>query len=397
MAGQSLWNVDLHPINSLLTVVPRVWRWSTTRHPAIVLLLVIGFSGCKDDGLVILPNHPEHPPIPQQQTTWDFVGLQGEYDISSLAVVQDKPWILYAGIMSDFSAGTLGKIWKSTDWGSSWKTVVDSISVSSIAIHPHNDSILYAGLGSNNGCIPGIIKSTNAGGTWARVDTFDLYDMDVSVIRIDPVHPEIVYAGVTGFMGGGLLKTTNAGASWLVLPGKWSGSSSPLVAGVCGFAIDPNNTSELYAGVAWSGNLYKSYDAGETFSEVFQDSGISLPLAILVNPYRTNIVYTGLHPGGLLVSSDHGVSWSIKPQPMAAVQTISVYDDSTLFVSSYWYDSGGVFMSIDRGMTWRDIGPTPDDHHDPIATMAVDQGYGFVYAFDRNVARAGIYRYKIVR
>ena len=334
---------------------------------------------------------PQQPQPPHQDSTWDFVGLAGEDDISSILVVPDKPWILYVGISADFSAGTKGKILKSTDWGATWKKTIDSVSLGKIILDPKNENILYAGLNMNNDCIPGVIKSTDAGESWFRIDSMMHLDWETGAsITMDPINSNILYTSLAGFFGGGLLKSTDAGGTWFRLPPKWEGSFPPLADGVCGFAIDPKNPNELYLGIAWSGFLMKSYDGGETFS-VIRDTFNGLPVDLVVNPYRTNVVYLGCLDGGFSKSNNHGITWEREKSglPYRSIDRLVFYKDSILFLGSGWDNSGGVFMSLDDGLTWNKIG------NSRINAISIDRRNRFIYISYRIAPKSGIYRYKI--
>src|SRR5207245_10336132 len=87
--------------------------------------------------------------------------------------------------------------------------------VRSIAINPLNPNTIYCGSVSG-----GIWKSTNAGGSWAP--TTDLAsNLVIATMVIDPTDTTIIYAvtaqayfNVDAFRGAGVLKSTDAGATW---------------------------------------------------------------------------------------------------------------------------------------------------------------------------------------
>ena len=271
-----------------------------SKNILLLFILLIG-SSCNEDNQIVQPALPSQPP--EQIDTWDLVGLASVNDIYSILVTPTKPWIIYVGVISDFSDGTYGKILKSADWGETWTTLIGDISVTNIIIDPNNVDILYAGLNPNNYCTPGVIKSTNSGNTWVRIDSMmGLTWEDFPRITIDPINSNILYTSIAGPNRGGLLKLKDTGLTWSVLP--------PKASGVVGFAIDPKNPNELYLSMNWSGYLLKSYDGGETFITVL-DKGGDLPRIIVVNPFRTNVVYTGYIFGGFQKSVDHGMSWQV--------------------------------------------------------------------------------------
>ena len=84
------------------------------------------------------------------------------------------------------------------------------------AYHPSNPNIIY--IGPANG---GVWKSTDAGTSWIP-KTDNEASLAMGAIVIDPVNPEIIYAGtgeatysVASYYGRGLLKSTNGGDTWI--------------------------------------------------------------------------------------------------------------------------------------------------------------------------------------
>jgi photosystem II stability/assembly factor-like uncharacterized protein len=352
--------------------------------------VLFSLNSCQDELAVI--KSPLPPKAPDQIGTWDFVEFLGEDDITSIAVVEDKPWIVYVGFSSDFSSQTLGKIMRTEDWGKTWLAVAEGISVSEIVIDPKRDSVLYATLNSANAGTPGIIKTTDAGDTWFRSDSGLSLDWETSVdpFAIDPSNSRTLYAGIVGIFGGGLVKSTDAGATWFLTPKVFY---RPLAQGVTSIAIDPKNSNEIYVGVAGNGFLYKSYDFAETF-DVLYDTTVGLPVMLEVDRYSTNVVYVGYRDGGYRRSTDHGNTW--KPDqgglPASSADVLVSGSDSVLFLCAYWGDTiGGVYESSDKGVTWHQISS------EPVTTIAIDRANGFLYAAVRRLPSAGLYRYKIVQ
>ncbi|MBI5022005.1 MAG: hypothetical protein HZB59_11270 [Ignavibacteriales bacterium] len=393
----SQWDIQMDRIFEYLLIFYKIFRVQMLSqgrinrfyYPTIIVLLSwLSFLtlSCNSNPQIVSPPLPPQPPT--QINTWDFVGLSGIDDISSIVVVPQKPWIIFVGIGSDFSGGTVGKIIKSTDWGGTWKKVTDSISVGKIILDPQNENILYASLGPLNDCIPGVIKSTDMGDSWFRIDKMMDLDWEMGAgITIDPTNSNVLYTSISGYFGGGLLKSVDAGNTWFMLPPKWEGSFPPLADGVTAFAIDPKNSNELYLGMNWTGYLMKSYNGGDTFN-VIRDSALGLPVCLLVNPYRTNVVYLGCVEGGFQRSTDHGISWHW--MGFINAYKFIMYKDSMLFLC----DNGGVHISTNDGVNWRRIGI--GTAIDQVLALGIDKRNKFLYAANNSLSSsAGLYRYKI--
>src|SRR5690349_16864848 len=100
---------------------------------------------------------------------WRFIGPDGNRVIA-VAGEPGESRVYYAGAAS-------GGLFKSTDGGTRWEPLTDSLpfsSVGSIAIAPSDHNVLYVGTGetfvrSNISIGDGIWKSTDAGKTWTHV------------------------------------------------------------------------------------------------------------------------------------------------------------------------------------------------------------------------------------
>ncbi|MYK65528.1 MAG: hypothetical protein F4022_03560 [Gemmatimonadetes bacterium] len=87
--------------------------------------------------------------------------------------------------------------------------------VSTIAIHPTDMNILYAG-----GAQGGVWKSDDAGANWRPLTDHEC-SLAMGSIAIDPVNPDIIYAGTgeqhfsgDSYYGCGVLRSLDAGETW---------------------------------------------------------------------------------------------------------------------------------------------------------------------------------------
>ena len=132
-----------------------------------------------------------------------------------------------------------GGIWRSTNEGKDWSPMTDfspSLAVTSIVIHPSNQSIMYASTGEGHAArtmgLPGagIFKSTDSGVTWNQLPSTAVSDFWwVNKIAINPSNGNHLLAvtsdinktggsfGVEFDDGGKLYESLNGGNTWIEL------------------------------------------------------------------------------------------------------------------------------------------------------------------------------------
>jgi photosystem II stability/assembly factor-like uncharacterized protein len=167
-------------------------------------------------------------------------------------------------------AATSEGIYKSTDAGGNWASVLGYKMVIDLLINPVNPSVLYASIGNltNNAPTPlaerGIFKSTDAGVSWTKLSgglpstwsgkaNIDMYKGNPDVIVASICNDVTTYVG--------LYRTTNAGANWTV--GSTSVASSNQGWYNNGVIIKPNDQNTILVGTL---NVEKSTNFGSSFS-----------------------------------------------------------------------------------------------------------------------------------
>jgi photosystem II stability/assembly factor-like uncharacterized protein len=290
---------------------------------------------------------------------WQFLGLSSE-SITSIAVDWANPDVIYAGSFSNYSANTMGGIFKSTNGGVSWDTLLRGITVNQIVVHPKNSNIIYVTLGSSNNTIPGLIKTTDAGNSWQNSDSGIIVSSEtvVNQIALDPVHTDTMYCGTAGFDGGMFYRSTNGGKNWIAV-------SDSIINGVgiiC-IAIAQDSSNIVYVGTEWSSDVLKSTNYGLNWVSMnYPAKGKAGPISIGL--YKGSFVIylstttSNNYPIGIFKSTDGGQTWSNPttglPNPSSG-RNIQIASDGTVFWVAGSKDSVGVYESKD-GKTWEKIG-----------------------------------------
>ncbi len=307
------------------------------------------------------------------QSQWVSIGLQNQ-PISSIVIDHRTRETLYAGSASDFNAGTVGGVSKSTDGGTTWDTLSLKGDVLCLALDPSNSAVLYAGLGSANYGVPGVFKTTDAGATWFEADSglsLSTYK-NVATIAIDAKNTSVLFAGM-GYGGVGyLFKTTSGGQYWYPV-GDSSTTGCGLACGVRALALNPDSEQIMYAGGVYFGDLLRSTDAGETWRTVLFDYMYATKIEygaggkdIFMSAYTSHTF-----PKALFHSTDDGFSWTPisngLPGNYMNAYTLELSNTAgreVIYISMLsWLNQaadsgivGGIFMSPDSGKTWRDLG-----------------------------------------
>jgi photosystem II stability/assembly factor-like uncharacterized protein len=150
---------------------------------------------------------------------------------------------------------------------------------------------------------------------------------------------------------------------------------------IFGLAVNPTNTSELVAGDS-SGSIYRSGDAGTTWSRVF--SGKSPVLTIAYDPLTPNLIVAGRQSGGALISEDSGAHW-IAATGMEQRSVREVAFARSMIVAA---TDKGVFTSTDgSGWTASGLGTSID----AVAVLAVNDPVRIVAGGDTSTGSVPMY------
>jgi photosystem II stability/assembly factor-like uncharacterized protein len=237
--------------------------------------------------------------------------------------------------------------------------------INALAASPAQPGLLYAG----SSFASGLYRSEDGGASWVRVSRG--LDVFISAVFADPQAPATVYV----LANSRLWKSLDAGATWTEAPPPEG------QVGIESLAIDPRTPAILYAGT--TSGVWKSADRGATWTRL--PAGDGRFTAIAVDPSSPSTVYAlalfGVFGGTLLRSADSGATWAERGAglPLARADDFTPVQlaidpatvPGTVYVAFQAFGVGLNFRSADAGGSWTQA--APDGY--PLAV-----GQGVIYA-----------------
>ncbi len=138
---------------------------------------------------------------------------------------------------------------------------------------------------------------------------------------------------------------------------------------IADIAVNPNNTSQYYLAVA-SGGVWKTNNAGNTYTPIFDGQGSYSVGCVTIDPNNENTIWVGsgennnqrsvAYGDGIYRSDDGGKSWEnmgLKASEHIGNIIVHPKNSDIIYVAAYgplWSEGGerGVYKTIDGGKTW---------------------------------------------
>jgi hypothetical protein len=181
------------------------------------------------------------------------------------------------------------------------------------AADPSNANVMYIG--------------TTGGGIWKTADWLDaspvwtpLTDNEPSLVInehclvVFPSNPQIIYAAASG-PGGGVLKSTDGGATWSFL-----GNSIFNYEGLNAIVVSPASANTVYVAVADNGTpggLWRSLDGGLSWKNVTSTSHIGAVTDVVMDPTNPSVLYASFtnpnnpDTNGIYKTTNGGNNWTL--------------------------------------------------------------------------------------
>lgn len=271
---------------------------------------------------------------PATYDDWQIVGPSGG-DVRVVAIDPKDKNRLYMSTLD-------GQIHTSADGGASWRLLVNlnkpELILDQLFVDSRDSKIIYTS-GHRHKAPGGFFRSTDGGITWK--ESKELRNESIHSMTQSTVDPKIILAGTIH----GVWMSKNSGEDWE----KLSSTTSPVNVG--SLAMDPRNTSTIYAGTWW--RPYKSTDSGKSWrlikNGMIDDSDV---FAITVDPRNPeNIIASAC--SGIYASQNGGEKWTkVQGIPSQSRRTRDILQHPTIPGTIYAGTTEGFWMSSNGGKSW---------------------------------------------
>lgn len=265
---------------------------------------------------------------------WEVVGPSGG-DVRVVAIdPQDKDKV-YISTLD-------GQIYKSPDGGASWSLLVNlnepQLILDQLMVDANDSKSIYAS-GHRHKSPGGFFYSNDGGKSWN--ESKQLKGESIHSMTQSSFNKKVLTVGTTG----GVWISNNSGRDWE----KLTSPTTPV--NVDSLAIDPRNSSTIYAGTWW--RAYKTTDSGKNWrlikNGMIDDSDV---FAISIDPDNPEHIVASAC-SGIYESRNGGDLWAkIQGIPSQSRRTRDILQNPTVKGAIYAATTEGFWMSSNGGKSW---------------------------------------------
>ncbi|MCX6246964.1 MAG: glycosyl hydrolase [Bacteroidetes bacterium] len=310
--------------------------------------------------------------------------------ISAIDAVDKNPATVYVGAAS-------GGLWKSKNYGTTFKPVFDKYnpSIGAITIDQNHPDTIWVGTGEvwmrNSVSVGnGIYRTTNGGESWKKMGLEN--SERIAKIILHPKNPDVLFVAVPGNLWNpspdrGLYKTGDGGKSWekILYLDDNTGCSDVV--------IDPRNPDIILAGMwefrrtGWSfssggqkDGLYRSTDGGRNWTRITKNlpEGTLGRISLAGSTIHPDVIYALIEAKntGLYRSVDNGQSWKMMTESQAVNDRPFYF--SMLYTdpcdSTVLYKPGFMLSkSTDGGMTFGSAAVEGGNYHSDCHVLYINR------------------------
>ncbi len=309
--------------------------------------------------------------------------------IGDIEIDPSNPEVVYVGT-GDPNISSLPGIgnglFKSEDGGLSWQHLglEEQRIISQVRVNPQDPDIIYAaamGLPFERNNQRGLYRSEDGGQSWEQV-LFISNQAGIIDLAMHPADPNIIYASgwdrirnnqestITG-SGAKIYKTSDGGDTWSLLQGGLPQGEM----GRIGLAIAPSNPETVYALYVGTDSqihdVFRTDDGGQAWFPIVNfnspqglDRGLLGGFGWFFGKIRAN----PLNPNDLFIlgvdlwrSRDGGQSWEESTPPWWQYEVHADKHDLVFTPSGSLLlaTDGGLYRSVNNGLSWEDIENIP--------------------------------------
>ncbi len=239
-----------------------------------------------------------------------------------------------AGNSTTLFAGTFTNLFRSTDSGVTWSSLLNNIYVDELISVNEN---IYAATGS------GVYTTTDNGLTWQNL-TANL--PDTNIIAIESFGADLFVA----VSGHGVYKSTNNGVSW-------DSAKTGITSDEINFLS--SDGTNLYAAFSGKAEVFYSTNSGLNWNKADLIGGNTAFESVLSLSAASSGIYAGVIlqgsifstiSGGVYKSTDGGVTWAPNNEGLTNSYVRSILSAGTTLLAGT--QKGGIFKSSDGGINW---------------------------------------------
>ena len=294
--------------------------------------------------------------------SWEELVNFPDTGVFDIEIDEDNPMVLYAcargnesiseWVLEDHNtfANDSG-IYKSIDQGNTWTKILNTTEkCRALRMHPDNSTILFVAVHDE-----GVLVSTNGGVTWDEYNT----GLDSTVITALDINGDKIYVGTQGCgVYSGDINLGDYSISWIP---ERSNKPIPSVYSLQ-IELDPTNSDRIYVG-AYPGGLFRSDDGGLTF----YDKNFLTPSVVVEDPLRQGYYTYAINPNnssqvwlgtwGLGVFKSYNAMDEDTPangfnMMMFGKHTYQIAISPNPPYTVYAATEEGVFVTEDEGFSW---------------------------------------------
>ena len=287
------------------------------------------------------------------ESRWENLtrGMAPSAQARTIAIHPQNPKIVFAG--------TQRGVYRSKDQGDNWErmNLTEGRVVWSIKFHPNDPNVMFLGTEGSE-----VFKSEDAGENWTYQSTIsnpDSVQMAFATrilgLAIESSNPNHMFAALEV---GGAARSSDAGKSWQLTNNNFAGDVDLM--DLHGVAVGSADSSSVF--ISNRVGVWRTRDRGDNWENLQFErfSGIKYSRGIQVSPNDPNTLYAcvgmdfGSAEGGVLRTTDQGDTWERFDKGVSAQSTtfgVAINNQNPEQVY-FCTRRGGVFGTHDAGASW---------------------------------------------